>query len=79
MPIAITMPFIITVYGVASVVASMLALLLASTKRRDAQSWAFWSFLLPPVVLLLLLARRSTVEEVGVREIRKLRRPDPDD
>lgn len=79
MPIAISMPFIVTIYGAAAIGASILALLLASTKRRDAQSWAFWSFLLPPIVLLLLFTRRNSVEEAGVREIRKLNQRDAED
>jgi tellurite resistance protein TehA-like permease len=79
MPVTITMPLVVTVYGAAAIVSSALALALAGAKRRDAQSWAFWSFLFPPAILALLLTRRRTPEEAQVRKLTRALRPRDDD
>lgn len=78
MPVTVTMPLVVTAYGVASIVSAGAALALAGMKRRDGQSWAFWSFLFPPVVLALLLASRQSPEEAGVRRLTKALRPQVD-
>ena len=80
MPIAITAPLVIAVYGIVSIVSAGLALALAGMKRRDGQSWAFWSFLFPPVLLALLFSPKGSPEEHRDRKLTKaLRRQSDDD
>jgi hypothetical protein len=44
----------ISVWGIAILVAFVLAIIVAKWKNRDVQAWAFISFIFPPAVLLLL-------------------------
>jgi hypothetical protein len=73
------MPLVVTAYGVSAIVSAGLALALAGAKRRDAQSWAFWSFLFPPAILALIFARRRSPEEAQVRKLTKALSPRDDD
>jgi hypothetical protein len=49
----------VMIYGIFSVVASLVAAMLARIKNRSADKWAFSSFLFPPAVLLLLLLGKN--------------------
>jgi hypothetical protein len=46
---------VIAVWGAISIVSSILAAIVAGTKRRDHSFWAAWSFLVPPMLLILLV------------------------
>ncbi len=48
-------PMLITLYGVASLIAAVIAYIVASAKHRDGSHWATISFLFPPAVLIPLL------------------------
>ena len=63
------MPMFITIYGVASILAAILAYIVASAKHRDASHWATVSFLFPPAVLLTLFLTRASAEHRQVRVI----------
>ena len=66
---------IITYWGIAAIVASVLAGILAGVKRRDHSFWAAWSFLFPPMLLILLVMpsykgprlRRPGIDEIEER------------
>ena len=47
-------PMLITFYGIASLVAAVIAYIVASAKHRDGSHWATISFLFPPAVLIPL-------------------------
>jgi hypothetical protein len=49
--------FIIAFYGIASIAAAIAALVIAPRRGRNGQSWAFWSFLFPPLALYLYYVR----------------------
>ena len=63
---------VIAVWGVVSIVSSILAAIVAGMKRRDHSFWAAWSFLVPPMLLILLVIpsnkgprlRRPSIDEV---------------
>ncbi len=63
---------VIAVWGVVAIVSSILAAIIAGTKRRDHSFWAAWSFLFPPMLLILLVmpsnkgprARRPSIDEI---------------
>lgn len=62
---------VIAVWGVVSIVSSILAAIVAGAKRRDHSFWAAWSFLVPPMLLILLVVpsnkgprqRRPSIDE----------------
>jgi hypothetical protein len=54
-------PFIITVWGLAAIAATAVALYKAPRVGRNGQRWAFWSFLIPPAVCLLFLLPPNTL------------------
>lgn len=66
---------VIAVWGIVSIVSSILAAIVAGMKRRDHSFWAAWSFLVPPMLLILLVmpsnkgprARRPSIDEVEER------------
>ncbi|MEZ5923586.1 MAG: hypothetical protein R3D57_04295 [Hyphomicrobiaceae bacterium] len=53
-------PFIIAFWGLMAIAAAAVALFKAPRTGRDGQSWAFWSFIFPPVVGLLFVLAPST-------------------
>ena len=63
---------VIAVWGVVSIVSSILVAIVAGAKRRDHSFWAAWSFLVPPMLLILLVIpsnkgprlRRPSIDEV---------------
>ncbi len=63
---------VIAVWGIVSIVSSILAAIVAGMKRRDHSFWAAWSFLFPPMLLILLVIpsnkgprlRRPSIDEV---------------
>ena len=68
-------PMFITIYGLASIVAAVVAYMIASAKHRDASHWATIAFLFPPAVLLTLVLRTIPPEHrsahIVERKIRK--------
>ena len=66
---------VIAYWGIASIVASIVAAILAGMKRRDHSFWAAWSFLFPPMLLVLLVMpankgprlRRPSLDEAEER------------
>ena len=64
-------PMIITIYGVAAIVAAVVAYMIASAKHRDASFWATFSFLCPPAVLLTLVLSTVPVEHRGAQIVEK--------
>ena len=48
-------PMYVTFYGIAAVLAAVVAYMVASAKHRDASHWATIAFLFPPALLLTLL------------------------
>ena len=73
-------PMLVTIYGLAGVLAAILAYVLASARRRDASFWATLSFLLPPMALLTFFLTTVPIEHHHVRMVeRKLQKYlDPD-
>ena len=65
------LPMLITFYGVASILASILAYIVASAKHRDASHWATVSFLLPPLALVTFMLTRASPEHRTSRVIEK--------
>ena len=59
----LSMPAVIAIYGSASLVAAVLAPLLAYRKRRHMGNWTVACFLFPPLLLVLLVLRRLSLEE----------------
>lgn len=48
-------PMYVTFYGLAAIVAAVVAYAVASSKHRDASHWAAIAFIFPPAALLTLL------------------------
>lgn len=75
-------PMLITFYGVASIVAAVIAYIVASAKHRDGSHWATISFLFPPAVLIPLLMTTAPPDQRSARVIedkmRKILDPDHD-
>lgn len=44
---------VVALWGLAMIICSGFALFLAGRRGRNAQNWAFWTFLFPPVLALL--------------------------
>lgn len=62
-------PMLITFYGVASIVAAVIAYIVASAKHRDGSHWATISFLFPPAVLIPLLMTTAPPDQRSARAI----------
>jgi hypothetical protein len=62
-------PMLITIYGLASFVAAVIAYIVASAKHRDGSHWATISFLFPPAVLIPLLMTTAPEEQRAARAI----------
>lgn len=73
-------PMLITFYGLASIVAAVIAYIVASAKHRDGSHWATISFLFPPAVLIPLLMTTAPQEQREARalESRVKKYIDPD-
>jgi hypothetical protein len=56
-------PFIIAFWGMAAIAAAAVALFKAPRTGRNGQSWAFWSFIFPPVVGLLFVLGPNTLPQ----------------
>jgi len=65
------LPMIITFYGLAGVVAAVIAYMVASARHRDASHWATIAFLFPPAVLLTLLLSTAPTEHRQVQVVEK--------
>lgn len=65
------LPMVITIYGACSIVAAILAYMIASAKHRDASHWATVSFLFPPAMLFTLLLTRASGENRTLKHIEK--------
>jgi prolipoprotein diacylglyceryltransferase len=65
------LPMLITIYGIASIIAAIVAYILASMKHRDASHWATVSFLFPPAALLTFFLSTAPVEHRQARVIEK--------
>ena len=50
---------IIVIWGIGSLLASLIGGIAAYRKRRDHSAWAAWCFIFPPLLLVLLLLRRN--------------------
>jgi len=69
------LPMYITFYGIAAIVAAVVAFMVASAKHRDASHWATIAFIFPPAVLLTLLLSTVPSEHRGAHIVeRKLRK-----
>jgi hypothetical protein len=62
-------PMLITIYGLASLVAAVVAYIVASAKHRDGSHWATISFLFPPAVLIPLLMTTAPPEQRHAKAI----------
>ncbi len=75
-------PMLITFYGLASLVAAVIAYIVASAKHRDGSHWATISFLFPPAVLIPLLMTTAPPEQRSARvledKLKKFTDHDPD-
>ncbi len=50
---------IIALWGLVSLVASLVGGIVAYTKRRDHSAWAAWCFVFPPLLVAVLLLRKN--------------------
>ena len=50
---------IIALWGIGSVLASVIGGIAAYRKRRDHSAWAAWCFVFPPILIPLLLLGRN--------------------
>ena len=64
-------PMFITFYGLAGVVAAVIAYMIASARHRDASFWATTAFLFPPAVLLTFILSTPPVEHRQVHIVEK--------
>lgn len=64
-------PMFVTIYGIASIVAAVLAYMIANAKHRDASHWATIAFLFPPAVLLTLLLSTVPAEHRSAHIVEK--------
>lgn len=68
------MTFWVTVIGLVSIAAAVIAAVVAAYKKRSADGWAFASFLFAPaLIILLLLPSNKTPMDATAREAKKLR------
>jgi hypothetical protein len=62
-------PMLITIYGLASFAAAVIAYIVASAKHRDGSHWATIAFLFPPAVLIPLLMTTAPEEQRHARAL----------
>lgn len=67
------MPAVVTIYGLCSIIAAITAYFVARQKQRNADAWAFVSFLVPPLFIVLLLLSKAKVPH-AIRQEQKRQR-----
>ena len=63
-----SVPAVITFIGLACILASAVSFFVAKVKDRNAEAWAFWSFLFPPLVFVLFFFDKAKIPPQARRE-----------
>ena len=53
------MTYYVTIWGLGSLAAAIIAAIIAAFKRRDASAWAFGCFVFPPALIVLILLGKN--------------------
>lgn len=65
------MPEYVAIIGVVCLVSAVFGALIAKIKRRSADTWAFASFIFPPLILILILMPKNTEQRQQARLSKK--------
>lgn len=61
------MIYVVAIWGIASIITTIVSLIVAPMRGRPGQVWAFWCFIFPPAVALLFVLPQHVGKPRGIR------------